>query len=128
MLPVGISYLLSFNDWLGVEPELRLSEWVSFAVMVPIVFGVAFQTPLVMLFLERIGIVKVDFYTKNRKMAIFALAVVACLLAVSPDAFSMMSLAIPMWGLYEFGILLCRFAPRPPQIMEEPDPEEMVEV
>ena len=128
VLPVGISYLLSFNDWLGVEPELRLSEWVSFAVMVPIVFGAAFQTPLVMLFLERVGIVQVEFYTKNRKMAIFVLAIVACLLAVSPDAFSMMSLAIPMWGLYELGIILCRFAPRTRPLMEEPDPEEMVEV
>ncbi len=105
-----------------------MSEWVSFAVMVPIVFGAAFQTPLVMLFLERVGFVQVEFYTKNRKMAILVLAVVACLLAVSPDAFSMMSLAIPMWGLYELGIVLCRFAPRARPLMEEPDPEEMVEV
>ena len=33
-----------------------------------------------------------------------------------------------MWGLYEFGILLCQFAPRTKPVMEEPDPEEMVEV
>ncbi|HVS35884.1 MAG TPA: twin-arginine translocase subunit TatC [Gemmataceae bacterium] len=128
VLPIGISYLLSFSEWLGVENELRLSEWLSFAIMVPVVFGVAFQTPLVMLFLERVGIVQVDFYTKNRKMAIFVLAIVAALLAVAPDAFSMMSLALPMWGLYEFGILLCRFSPRAKPLMEEPDPEEMVEV
>jgi Tat protein translocase TatC len=128
VLPLGIRYLLSFNEWLGVEPELRLSEWLSFAVMVPLIFGCAFQTPLIMLFLERMGIVKIELYTKNRKMAIFILAIAAAFLAAAPDALNMMLLAIPLWGLYEFGILLCRFAPRAKQELEEPDPEEMVEV
>ncbi len=128
VLPIGISYLLSFSDWLGVETELRLSEWLSFAIVVPLVFGIAFQTPLVMLFAERVGFVKVEWYRKYRKIAIFVLAIVASLLAVSPDPFSMMALAIPMWGLYELGILLCRFAPRSRPLIEEPDPEEMVEV
>jgi sec-independent protein translocase protein TatC len=128
VLPLGIRYLLGFNEWLGVEPELRLSEWLSFAVTVPLVFGCAFQTPLVMLFLERLGIVNVEVYTKHRKMAIFILAIAAAFLAAAPDALNMMMLAVPLWGLYEFGILLCRFAPKPAQEIEEPDPDEMVEV
>ena len=127
-LPLGVHYLLSFNAWLAVEPELRLSDWLSFAVMMPLAFGAAFQTPLVMLFLERAGIVDVEVYTKNRRMAVFVLAVVAALLAAAPDALNMLMLALPLWGLYEFGILLCRFAPRAKQELEEPDPEEMVEV
>jgi sec-independent protein translocase protein TatC len=126
-LPLGVHYLLSFNAWLGVEPELRLTDWLSFAVMMPLIFGVAFQTPLVMLFLERLGIVRVEAYTKNRRMAVFILAVVAALLAAAPDAVSMLMLALPMWGLYELGILLCRWAPRPKQEIEEPDIHEMVE-
>ena len=128
VLPLGIHYLLSFNEWLGVEPELRLSEWLSFAVMVPLVFGIAFQTPLVMLFLERMGIVQIELYTKNRKIAFFVLAIVAAFLAAAPDALNMMMLAVPLWVLYEFGILLCRYAPKPMQEIEEPDPDEMVEV
>ena len=128
VLPLGVHYLLSFNEWLGVEPELRLSEWLSFAVMVPLIFGAAFQTPLVMLFLERMGIVEVTLYTKSRKMAYFILAIAGAILAAAPDALNMMMLTVPLWALYEFGILLCRFAPKPAQDMEEPDPEEMVEV
>jgi len=128
VLPLGIHYLLSFNDWLGVEPELRLSEWLSFAVMVPLIFGAAFQTPLVMLFLERMGIVEITLYTKNRKFAYFILAIVGAVLAAAPDALNMMMLTVPLWSLYEFGILLCRFSPRAKQELEEPDPEEMVEV
>ncbi len=55
VLPAGVDYLMSFNDWLGYEPELRLSDWLGFALLMPLVFGLAFQTPLVMVFLERIG-------------------------------------------------------------------------
>ncbi len=128
VLPLGVRYLLGFNEWLGVEPELRLSEWLSFAVMVPLIFGAAFQTPLIMLFLERMGIVDVTVYTKNRKLAIFILAIIAAFLAVAPDPLNMMLLAVPLWLLYELGILLCRFAPKPANDLGEPEPDEMVEV
>jgi len=127
VLPLGVHYLLSFNEWLGVEPELRLSEWLTFAIMMPLIFGAAFQTPIIMLFLERMGIVDVTLYTKNRRMAFFILAIAAALMAAAPDALNMMLLAVPLWGLYEFGILLCRFTPRAASDMDEPDPDEMVE-
>ena len=127
VLPLGVHYLLSFNDWLGVEPELRLSEWLNFAIMMPLIFGAAFQTPLVMLFLERMGIVNISLYTKNRRMAYFILAAAGALLAAAPDALNMMLLAVPLWGLFEFGILLCRFAPKTVSDMGELDPDEMVE-
>jgi len=128
VLPLGVRYLLGFNAWLGVEPELRLSEWVSFAVMVPLIFGAAFQTPLVMLFLERMGIVDIKVYTKNRKLAILILFMVAAFLAVAPDPLNMTLLAVPLCLLYELGILLCRFAPKPTSDIGEPEPDEMVEV
>ncbi|MGA7495604.1 MAG: twin-arginine translocase subunit TatC, partial [Isosphaeraceae bacterium] len=53
VLPITLGFLLEFNVWLGVAPTLRLSEWMSFATILPLVFGIAFQTPLIMLFLER---------------------------------------------------------------------------
>jgi sec-independent protein translocase protein TatC len=115
VLPTGVDYLLSFNDWLGYEPGLRLSDWLSFALLMPLVFGLAFQTPLVMVFLERIGLFSVDGYRRNRRLAIFLLAVLAAVLSVTPDYYSMLALAVPMWGLYEVGILLCRWSPHPPE-------------
>jgi sec-independent protein translocase protein TatC len=127
-LPIAVKYLLGFNEWLGVEPELRLSEWLSFAILMPVIFGLAFQTPVVMFFLERMGIVQVEVFTKHRRIAILLLAVAAAVLAPAGDIGSMMLLAIPMWTLYEVGILMCRYIPKPKQEIEEPDPEEMVEV
>ena len=54
VLPYTLQFLLEFNVWLGIEPTLRISEWISFATILPLVFGVCFQTPLVMMLLDRI--------------------------------------------------------------------------
>ena len=43
VMPIGIHYLLSFNQWMNIEPDLRLSEWLTFAILMPLVFGIAFQ-------------------------------------------------------------------------------------
>lgn len=108
VLPTGLDYLLSFNEWLGYEPELRLSDWLSFALLMPLMFGFAFQTPLAMVFLERIGVFSVESYRRNRRLAMFLLAVLAAVVTVTPDPINMLALAIPLWGLYEVGILMCR--------------------
>jgi sec-independent protein translocase protein TatC len=128
VIPYAVHYLIGFSRWINVEPDLRLNEWLSFAIMAPLVFGAAFQTPLVMLFLHKLGIVDVTVYRKQRRMAYFILALVAAFLAAAPDAFNMMMLAIPLWGLYELGILLCHYQPRQEFDADELDSEERVEV
>jgi sec-independent protein translocase protein TatC len=108
VLPVTLKFLLQFNVWLGVAPTLRLSEWMGFASILPLIFGLAFQTPLVMLFLERIGIFTVDDFKSKRKMAILIICIAASVLTPGQDPFSMILLATPMILLYELGILLVR--------------------
>ena len=78
------SFLLEFNVWLGIEPTLRLVDWMSFATILPLVFGVCFQTPLIMLFLERIGIFTVDDFRAKRKIAILIIVVAAAVLTPGP--------------------------------------------
>jgi sec-independent protein translocase protein TatC len=129
VLPLAIKYLLSFNEWLGLEPELRLSEWLSFAIWMPLIFGVSFQMPLVMLFLNRLGIMTVEQYLKRWRISMFVLFVLAAVLSASPDYFSYLSLAIPLCLLYWLGILMCWLAGEPkPFDIEVPEPENMVEV
>jgi sec-independent protein translocase protein TatC len=127
-LPLGLKYLLEFNAWLDIEPDLRLTEWLSFALLMPLVFGLAFQTPMVMLFMERLGIFDVSSYQKNRRMAIFVICIIAALISVAPDPMSVAVLALPMVMLYELGILLCRFLPRASHDLGDPASEEAVEV
>jgi sec-independent protein translocase protein TatC len=131
VLPRTVSALLWFNDFLGFTPQLRLNDWLSLAIMLPLVFGVSFQTPLVMLFLERIGIFDVSTYKSKRKYAIFALAVFAMIITPTPDALTMCALWIPMCLLYELGIWMCYFMPGRHQEVPEGDAptlDELIEV
>lgn len=127
-LPLGLDYLLAFNAWLDMEPDLRLSEWLSFALLMPLVFGLAFQTPMVMLFLERLGICTVETYIRSWRMAIFIILLISALLSVSPDPTSVAVLAVPMLLLYGAGIVLCRVLPRGASDLGDPSGEETVEV
>ena len=106
MLPITLSFLLEFNVWLGIEPTLRLADWMSFATILPLVFGACFQTPLVMLLLERIGVFTVEDYRAKRRMAILIMVIAAAILTPTQDPFSMCLLAVPMIILYELGIWL----------------------
>jgi sec-independent protein translocase protein TatC len=106
VLPITLSFLLEFNVWLGIEPTLRLADWMSFATLLPLVFGLCFQTPLVMLFLERIGVFTVDDYKAKFRIAILVIFIISAVLTPGQDPFSMLLLAIPMSTLYALGILL----------------------
>jgi sec-independent protein translocase protein TatC len=61
-----------------------------------------------MVFLERIGVFHAEGYRRNRRLAIFLLAALAAVVTVTPDPLNMLALAVPLWGLYEIGILMCR--------------------
>jgi sec-independent protein translocase protein TatC len=127
VIPKAVEALLWFNEWLGFQPELRLSDWLGFAILLPLVFGISFQTPLVMLFIERIGVLTVDQFRKFRRVAWFIMAAFAAV--VTPiDALSMIMLWIPMSLLYELGIILCRLQPQRPLDFDGPESEGMVEV
>jgi sec-independent protein translocase protein TatC len=112
VLPAGVACLLGYGDWLGVDPELRLGGWLNFALLLPLAFGLSFQTPLAMLFLHRAGAVDAGAFGRHRRAALLGLAVLAAVVT-PPDAVNMLALAVPLWGLYELGIFLCRLAPRP---------------
>ena len=79
---------------------------MGFATILPLIFGIAFQTPLIMLFLERINIFTVEDFRAKRKMAILIITIAAAVLTPGQDPFSMLLLACPMVLLYELGILL----------------------
>lgn len=110
VLPLVLHFLFGFNKWLGVEPQIRLTEWINFAIVLPLMFGISFQLPLVMLFLERISIFTVANYQQQRRMSILVIAILSMLLTPADPA-SMLMMMIPLVFLYELGILLCKWSP-----------------
>jgi sec-independent protein translocase protein TatC len=127
VLPGAVKALLGFNDWFNIDPDLRLSEWLGFAILLPLVFGISFQTPLVMLFLTRIRLFTWQTYLAKWRYAVMILAIFAAIITPTPDAITMMYLFVPMFGLYMFGILLCKLT-APPEIAEETEGEYREEV
>lgn len=124
VMPAALEALFSFNAWLEIDPELRLREWLGFAIMMPLITGVCFQTPLVMLFLGKIGVfTSADFLSKWR-IAIFILLIFAAVVSPSVDAVSLFILWIPMCGLYFLGIFMVKMVEKQ---REEVQQEEQVD-
>jgi sec-independent protein translocase protein TatC len=129
VIPRAIEALLWFNEWLGLKPDLRLNEWLSFAIWMPVIFGLSFQTPLVMLFAAKLGVVNADTFRNKRRYAWFGMAVFAAFITPTPDALTMLFLWVPMSLLFELGIWLIKMSPSEPDLgADVPDSEEMIEV
>jgi sec-independent protein translocase protein TatC len=108
VLPITLQFLLQFNVWLGIEPSLRISEWVGFATIMPLIFGVCFQTPLVMVVLERLHIFTYEDFVSKWRFAVMIMFVAAAIITPTQDPFSMMLLAAPMMLLYGLGLFLIK--------------------
>jgi len=106
-----LQYLFSFNEWMGIAPDPRISEWLGFFLFLPIGFGISFQLPLVMLFLDRIGICSVKLYLGYWRVAILIIFFLSMVLTPA-DPTSMILMALPLTCLYVGGILLCKVMPR----------------
>jgi len=103
-----LDYLLQFNEWLGLDPDPRISEWLGFVLILPIGFGLGFQLPLVMLFLERIGVFDAATYAAQWRIAVIVIFVVSAILTPA-DPYSLLFLAIPLCLLYFGGLAVCRW-------------------
>ena len=106
-----IGFLLTYNLGLDVDMAPRLKDYVSLVLLLPLGFGVAFQLPILMLALNRFGIVSLEIYTSKWRIAVLAIAFLSMVLTPA-DPYSMMGMFIPLTLLYFLGIVLCRFMPK----------------
>jgi len=117
-----LDFLFFFNAWMNVEPDLRISEWISFALLFPLGFGISFQLPLVMFVLERVGIFTFQQYISRWRIAVLAIFVLALLLTPG-DPGSMLLMAVPLTILYFAGTFVCWLIPRKRGLFDI-DPED----
>ena len=90
--------------------QIRISEWISFAVTLPLMFGISFQLPLAMLFLSKINIFKVEHYIAQWRLAVLAIAIISMILTPTPDPMTMLMMMTPLLVLYGLGIALCKWS------------------
>ncbi len=95
----------------GIAQQFRVSEYINLIFFLGLAFAIGFQMPVIVLLAGWIGLVDRAFLAKNRKYAVFICAVAAAILTPTPDPFSMMALAVPLYILYELGLLMLRVLP-----------------
>lgn len=109
MLPFAIQYLQGFMSEI-VRPTYSIDSYIGFVTSMLFWVGVTFETPLIIFFLAKLGIVTPAFLSKNRKYAVLLIAVVAAVITPTPDPFNMMIVMVPLLLLYGVGEILARFA------------------
>jgi sec-independent protein translocase protein TatC len=106
-----LAFLFTFFAWMGIDPDPRITDWLTFVLILPLGFGISFQLPLVMLFLERIGVFTVASYMSHWRISILVIFVLAMILTPS-DPYSMLLMAVPLTALYFGGVAMCQLMPR----------------
>lgn len=120
---LGQTRILTFGPENLLNPLITLDEYIGFVLTFMLVFAVAFQLPLVLLALVRIGIIDIEFLRKQRKIVWFGMTIVAAVMAPGDVVTSMIALLIPLILLYEFGIWLAQYGEKQRLAeLEEPEP------
>ncbi len=107
VVPLGLKFLLNYGTtwW---KMQVTIGFYFSFVVKMILAFAFAFQTPLIMVLLTKFGVIntiKMKLYRKWAFLGTFGLAAVL----TPPDIITQVLLAFPLYGLYEFGIVVSRF-------------------
>ncbi len=97
-------------DGQGIVQQYRISEYIRTLLNLALAFGIAFQTPVVVIMLGWVGILDPLAMRKYRRHAIAACTVLGAVLTPA-DPISMLLLAIPLYGLYELGLFILRVLP-----------------
>jgi sec-independent protein translocase protein TatC len=107
VIPYAVEFLLSLT-LPGVETLLRLSDYVSFAFTVMLAFGLAFQFPIVLLLLARVGILNYRFLSRRRRWAVLVIVLFAVIVTPGGDPLSSAVLSLVMYALFEGTLQLMR--------------------
>lgn len=106
VLPQTIAFFIEFNDWFHFQTQWTTQYYIDFVVQTLLGFGIAFELPLFILFLAKLGLVNQAFLRHYRRHAIFILFVATCCISPSTDPGSLALLFCPLYLLYEVSIFL----------------------
>ncbi|HEU4652840.1 MAG TPA: twin-arginine translocase subunit TatC [Steroidobacteraceae bacterium] len=106
VFPLMFGFLTSIAPQ-GVQMMTDMSDYLDFVLLLFFAFGIAFEIPVATVLLAATGLVKVDTMAKNRGYVLLGIFVVAAFLT-PPDAISQCFMGVPMYLLYEIGIVMSR--------------------
>jgi sec-independent protein translocase protein TatC len=114
-MPRALNFLLGFAGT-GVVSLLSFSSYMSFVLLVALAFGLSFLLPILLVFLELVGVVTPQWLAKYRRYAIFLIFLFAAIVTPSSDPYTMTAMAVPMYLLYEAAIIIGRLSKRKAEV------------
>jgi len=109
MLPAAVTFLYSFLQDVA-DPFWSLDTYLSLITRMIFWVGMSFETPLIIFFLAKLGIISADTLARNRKYALVIVAIISAVVTPTPDPVNMALVMLPLAALYEIAIFLARLA------------------
>lgn len=104
VLPVGYQFFISQYATIQVDPQIRISEYLTFTARMLLAFGVTFELPVIIFFLARFGLVTHRMMLQYARYAILVIVIVAAMLTPGPDVASQLLMTAPLLVLYGVSI------------------------
>ena len=108
IFPLTFNFLGTYQVSQRVANQISLSSYTSTFLSLLFMMGLVFEMPIVAYFFARIGVLKSSFLRRGRKVAMILILVAAAFITPSTDIFTMCVVALPLWLLYEFSIVVAR--------------------
>lgn len=121
-LPFGVQFLLGYQS-AHIKPMISVGKYISFCAVFIFGFGLTFELPLILALLSYIRVVNAAFLTRNRRYAILLIAIVAAVVTPTPDVFNMALMGVPLYLLFEIGVILVKIIERKRAATQIPLPE-----
>lgn len=107
MMPAALQFLIGMGGDL-VTPIITVDEYTSLMVFMLLGFGAVFQLPVILIIAEALGLVQLEHLTKHRRIIFIIILVVAAIVTPTPDPFSQLAMAIPMYLMFEAAIIVIK--------------------
>lgn len=112
-IPAAVNFLLTFGASERIEVSPTVSNFISTVTSLLLWNGAIFELPAIIYLLARLGVVRAEMLARTRRYAIAVIVIVAAIITPTGDPWNLALLAVPMYLLYELGVLLARFVPKP---------------
>jgi sec-independent protein translocase protein TatC len=109
VLPVGMRFLIAWNSNLDLQANFAIGLYLSMCLMLVAGMGIAFELPLLMLFLQATGIVERATFARSWRLAVLGAFVISMIVTPDPTPVSQCLMAVPLVGLYVLGVWGGRF-------------------
>lgn len=106
VVPLAVNFLLNYQVSEEVINLPTLTNYISLVTMIALACGFVFELPLMVYFLSKIGLIGPEFLRKYRKHSIVVILIIAAIITPSPDIFSQLLVAFPLYFLYEISIFI----------------------